>query len=62
MNHRSLLARIKAFVILLGLLIIDIGPVPVTALLAMYVVLFRPNWFKTLIWRIYAVHPVRREE
>ncbi|XSG84687.1 MAG: hypothetical protein ACPW60_13245 [Methylohalobius sp. ZOD2] len=46
-------ARIKSFLSLLTLLILDIAPVPVTGSIGLYVVTTRPKWFKTLVERIY---------
>ncbi|WP_268745417.1 hypothetical protein [Methylomarinum vadi] len=43
----------KYGIIFLVLMLIDIGPVPLTAMIALYVVLFRPRWFKNMIDDIY---------
>jgi len=47
-------ARIKCFLSLVGLFIIDIAPVPVNAVIAIAVVLSRPIWFYRLAANIYA--------
>ncbi|MGX2030738.1 hypothetical protein [Methylocaldum gracile] len=46
-------ARIKSFLCLFILLVLDIAPVPVAGSIGLYVVLIRPCWFKTLVERIY---------
>lgn len=49
----SNLARIKALVWLLLLLLLDVAPVPVTGTIGLYVVIARPKWFKALVEKIY---------
>ena len=51
-NH-SILVRIKCFFSLLALLILDIAPIPVTAMIAFPIVLGRPNWFKRVVLKVY---------
>ncbi|MGR8933976.1 MAG: hypothetical protein ACU837_06240 [Gammaproteobacteria bacterium] len=50
----SFFIRAKCFVVLLLLMLIDIGPIPVTAVIALLVLMFRPRWFKELVDRIYS--------
>jgi hypothetical protein len=45
--------RLRTFMSLLILLILDIAPVPVTGAIAIYVVLTRPEWFRRLVLNIY---------
>jgi hypothetical protein len=45
--------RVKAFLSLLFLLILDIAPVPVTGFVGLCVAAFRPAWFKALVERMY---------
>lgn len=45
--------RLKYGGLFILLMLIDIGPIPVTAMAALYVILFRPHWFKKLIDDIY---------
>ncbi len=45
--------RILCFLILVAITIVEIGPVPITGLLLMWVVLFRPLWFYELVLKIY---------
>lgn len=47
-------ARIKCFLCLLGLFIIDIAPVPVTPVIAFGVILLRPRQFYRVVSDIYA--------
>ncbi|MGZ8227527.1 MAG: hypothetical protein ACXWT3_12960 [Methylococcaceae bacterium] len=46
-------ARIKCFLSLMGLFIIDIAPVPITSVIGMAIVLDRPIWFYRLAASIY---------
>ncbi len=45
--------RFFTFLVLLLLTILEIGPIPISGLLLLYVVIFRPRWFYTLILKIY---------
>ena len=47
--------RILCFFILLAIIILEIGPVPITGLILMWVVLFRPSWFYELVQKIYGM-------
>ncbi|WAK04085.1 hypothetical protein [Methylobacter sp. YRD-M1] len=46
--------RIKCVFTLLLLMILDIGPIPITAAMGLFIVLFRPLWFKNLVDTIYS--------
>lgn len=46
--------RITCIIVLIVLVLIEIGPIPVTGMIGLYVVIFRPFWFKELVDRIYA--------
>lgn len=54
MNRVSSLARIKCAIAFIILMIISIGPIPVTSTIGLLVVIFRPAWFKKLVDNIYA--------
>lgn len=45
--------RIICLLILIVVTILEIGPVPISGLLLIWVVLFRPQWFYDLIQKIY---------
>lgn len=45
--------RFVCFVVLSLVAIVEIGPLPITPILLIWVVLFRPEWFYRLILRIY---------
>jgi len=47
-------ARIKCFIVLFVFMIISIGPIPITSSIGLYVVVFRPLWFKKLVETVYA--------
>lgn len=46
--------RIKAFASLLALFIIDILPIPVTPVIAIFIILLRPRWFLDIVLNVYA--------
>ena len=45
--------RILSFLILVVISIIEVGPVPVTPIVLIWVVLFRPEWFYEWVLKIY---------
>ena len=47
------LTRKKCFLSLIGLFVVDILPVPVTPVVAFFILLLRPQWFYNLIEVIY---------
>jgi len=55
MNHAAFFIRLKCFLVLLLLMIADIAPIPVLGFILMFILLFRPRWFKELVDAIYAV-------
>jgi len=46
-------SRIKSFLALLTLFVIDIAPVPVTPMVAFAVILTRPRWFYRVVRNVY---------
>ena len=46
--------RLKAFLSVLTLFIIDILPVPVTPVIALTIIFSRPFWFYQIVQRVYA--------
>ena len=50
--------RLMCLVALLFLVLIEILPIPFTALTSIYILLFRPYWFKKLVDRVYSSKPV----
>lgn len=46
-------ARVKLIVGFVFLEIIDFFPLPVTSLVALYIVLKKPPWFKNLVMELY---------
>ncbi len=62
-NHRKTLpfitakqtkaTRIKSFLSLLALFILDIAPLPVTPVVAFVIILSRPQWFYRVVRTIY---------
>ncbi|WP_031431718.1 hypothetical protein [Methylomicrobium agile] len=53
MSHSTLFVRIKWIMVLLVTMVLDISPVPVIGLILLYILLFRPLWFKNAVLEIY---------
>lgn len=45
--------RFFYFLVLVLVTILEIGPFPITGLLLMWVLLFRPAWFYDLVQKVY---------
>ena len=45
--------RIQCLIVLILLTLLGIGPMPLTSVIGIYVVLARPLWFKQMVERIY---------
>jgi hypothetical protein len=45
--------RLLCILVLAAISVLEISPIPITPLLLMYVVLFRPLWFYELVIKIY---------
>jgi len=54
MKTVSLSARIKCAFVLIILTIVGLGPFPVTSAIGLFIVIFRPKWFKNHVDNIYA--------
>ena len=54
MNAVSSFSRIKCALVFIVLMIVSIGPIPITSTMGLLVVIFRPLWFKRLVDTIYA--------
>ena len=54
MNTVSTWARIKCAVVLILLMLASVVPIPITSSIGLFVVIFRPHWFKKLVEKIYA--------
>lgn len=52
------ITRFFCFIGLLLLIILEIIPIPITAFLAIYILLFRPYWFKNVVDHIYSSKPI----
>jgi hypothetical protein len=53
MNNHLIALNIKVFLVLLFLLFLDIGPIPVTAGMGLFIVIFKPLWFIKLVNKLY---------
>ncbi|MDD1616805.1 MAG: hypothetical protein LUQ28_10000, partial [Methylococcaceae bacterium] len=55
MKTVSIFARIKCAIVLLVLMSLSVIPMlPITSTLGLFIVIFRPLWFKKLVDKIYA--------
>lgn len=54
MTSSSIMTRIKCALVLIVLMAFSVSPIPITSSIALWVVIFRPKWFKRLVDKIYA--------
>ncbi len=54
MNTATFNTRIKCAIVMILFMTLSIGPVPLTSTIGLYIVIFRPRWFKELVERIYS--------
>ena len=52
-NHASAAARLQLLSAMIVFMLLDIGPIPTVSLIALFIVIFRPQWFLTLMKRVY---------
>jgi len=45
--------RTKCLITLMGLMVLDILPLPIVGLIGLYVIIKRPQWFRDLVDRLY---------
>jgi hypothetical protein len=45
--------RVKTLFVLILLTILGLGPLPLTSVIGIYIVIFRPRWFKDLVLGLY---------
>ncbi|MDO9105999.1 MAG: hypothetical protein Q7U57_13680 [Methylovulum sp.] len=45
--------RILCLIVLIVITLLEIGPIPISGLILIWVVLFRPLWFYQLVAKIY---------
>jgi hypothetical protein len=53
MNAVSIRARFKTALVLFVFAMLGVGPIPITSTIGLFVVIFRPYWFKKLVHNIY---------
>lgn len=56
-NTVSMQARLKCAFVLFVFAVLGVGPIPITSTIGLFVVIFRPYWFKKLINDIYIDKP-----
>jgi hypothetical protein len=49
--------RLKWFIILLLMFLLDFSPIPASASVFVYVFIFKPRWFKDIVDRLYRGAP-----
>lgn len=52
-NTASAAARLQLLSVMIIFMLLDIGPMPTVSLIALFIVIFRPQWFLTLMKRVY---------
>ena len=55
MNAVSNQARLIAALALIVFAFLGLGPIPITSSIGLFIVIFRPKWFKKFIDTVYAV-------
>lgn len=53
MSARAAWLRFKLLIVVAILTVLEIGPIPLFGLLLIWIIAFRPRWFKTLLDRVY---------
>ena len=53
MNKHRAAVRIKVIASMIMLMLADIGPIPITAAIGLYIAFFRPQWFMDLVDDLY---------
>ena len=53
MNSHRTAVRMMMIVSMLLLTIVEIGPIPITALIGLYITVFKPRWFINLVNILY---------
>ncbi len=53
---KSTVARIKAALVLIALMVVSVVPMPIASTIGLLIVIFRPTWSKRLVDTIYAVN------
>lgn len=53
MNAVSTKARLKSALVLIVFAVLGVGPVPITSTIGLFIIIFRPRWFKQLVDNIY---------
>lgn len=51
--NTSSLSRIKCGLVLFVFMLFSVSPIPITSAIGLWVVIFRPRWFKNLVDRVY---------
>ncbi|HYE38273.1 hypothetical protein [Methylocaldum sp.] len=45
--------KVKCLIVLVLLTVIGLGPIPLTSVIGIYIVIRRPPWFKDLVLKLY---------
>ena len=52
--HSSGGVRLRGIVVLIIFAFLGVGPIPLTSTLGLFIVIFRPKWFKKFVDLVYA--------
>ena len=55
MSHNAIFSRLKWTAVLLLIMMFDILPIPILGLILLYVIVFRPLWFRNAVLEIYDI-------
>jgi len=53
MNNHRIAVQLKCLLALLFLFVLDIGPIPMTAGIGLFIIIFKPRWFIKLVDTLY---------
>lgn len=53
MKKHYILVRVLIIITMMLLTVLEVGPIPITALAGLYVAVFRPRWFIELMDTLY---------
>ncbi|MGR8978556.1 MAG: hypothetical protein ACU84H_00490 [Gammaproteobacteria bacterium] len=55
MSHNAFFVRIKWIIVVLLIMILDTLPIPIMGLVILFVLIFRPLWFRDVVLEIYDI-------
>jgi len=61
-NKISFFPRVICILVLIPLIVLHVFPLPILEVLILYVVLYRPQWFKKLVEQVYREEDINNPE